>query len=151
MPSSYYSKLIISDTSCLIALTNIRRLDLLKELCKVVYITPEVAAEYGEALPDWIQVIPVKDALKVQTINNDLDLGESTAIALALETQNSLLILDDGKARRFAKNIGLTMTGTLGLLITAYKAGILPDFNIVIEKLRKHNFRIPANIDKYLS
>ena len=150
MPNSYYTKLIISDTSCLIALTNIGRLNLLKELCTVVYITPEVAAEYGEALPDWIQVIPVKDAQKVQTINNDLDLGESTAIALALETQNSLLILDDGKARRFAKNIGLTMTGTLALLITAYKAGILPDFNIVIETLRGHNFRIPVNIDKYL-
>jgi predicted nucleic acid-binding protein len=65
MPNSYYNKLIISDTSCLIALTNIGRLDLLKELCKVVYITPEVSAEYDEALPDWIQVIPVKDALKV--------------------------------------------------------------------------------------
>jgi predicted nucleic acid-binding protein len=150
MPSSYYSKLIISDTSCLIALTNIGRLALLKELCKVVYITPEVAAEYGEALPDWIQVIPVKDGLAVQTINSVLDLGESTAIALALETQNSLLILDDEKARRFAKNSGLAMTGTLGLLITAYKAGILPDFNLVIDDLRKHHFRIPANIDKYL-
>lgn len=43
MPNSYYRKLIISDTSCLIALTNIGRLDLLKDLCKVVYITPEVA------------------------------------------------------------------------------------------------------------
>jgi predicted nucleic acid-binding protein len=115
-----------------------------------VYITPEVAAEYGETLPDWIQVIPVKDALMIQAIHNVLDLGESTAIALALETQNSLLILDDEKARRFAKNIGLTMTGTLGLLITAYKAGILPDFNTVIADLRKHKFRIPTNIDKYL-
>ncbi|GHV92185.1 hypothetical protein AGMMS50268_26880 [Spirochaetia bacterium] len=150
MPSSYYPKLIISDTSCLIALTNIGRLDLLKELCKIVYITPEVAAEFGEILPDWIQVIPVKDVLKVKTINNILDLGESTAIALALETQNSLLILDDGKARRFAKNIGLTMTGTLGLLITAYKAGILVDFDMVIADLRKEDFRIPANINKYL-
>jgi predicted nucleic acid-binding protein len=125
-------------------------LDLLKALCKIVYITPEVAAEYGEALPDWIQIIPVKDALTVQTIHNILDLGESTAIALALETQNSLLILDDGKARRFAKNIGLTMTGTLGLLITAHKAGILADLDTVIADLRKHDFRIPKNIEKYI-
>jgi predicted nucleic acid-binding protein len=77
-------------------------------------------------------------------------LGESTAIALALEIQNSLLILDDAKARRFAKNSGIAMTGTLGLLITAYKAGILPDFKMVIENLRNHDFRIPANIDKYI-
>jgi predicted nucleic acid-binding protein len=56
-------------------------LDLLKELCKVVYITPEVAAEYGETLPDWIQVIPVKDTLMIQAIHTVLDLGESTAIA----------------------------------------------------------------------
>ncbi|GHV87158.1 hypothetical protein AGMMS50255_4540 [Spirochaetia bacterium] len=72
MPNSYYRKLIISDTSCLIALTNIGRLDLLKELCRIVYITPEVAAEYGAALPDWIQVIPVKDPLMIQAIHTEL-------------------------------------------------------------------------------
>ncbi|MHC6203516.1 hypothetical protein ACYULU_10020 [Breznakiellaceae bacterium SP9] len=149
MPNSYYNKLIIADTSCLIAFTTIDRLEFLNELCKKIYITPEIAAEYGETVPDWIQVIPVKDTSKVRTIHTVLDLGEATAIALAIEMENSLLILDDGKARRFARNIGISMTGTLGLLINTYRAGILPDFDAVIADLRNHDFRLPTDIEKY--
>jgi predicted nucleic acid-binding protein len=68
MQTNYFDKLIISDTSCLTAFTNINRLNLLKELCKIIYVTPEVAAEYGEPLPDWIQIVPVKDAQKIRAI-----------------------------------------------------------------------------------
>jgi predicted nucleic acid-binding protein len=150
MPGNYYDKLIIADTSCLIALSNIGKLDILKALCKTVSITPEIAAEFGEQLPSWIQVVPVKDSLALQTIRNSLDLGEASAIALALETANSLLILDDGKARRFAKNLGIEMTGTAGLLITAYEGGFLDDIHAIIDMLRSRDFRLPRDIDKYL-
>jgi predicted nucleic acid-binding protein len=148
MHANYFNKLIISDTSCLIALTNIGRLDLLRDLCKTVYVTPEVSEEYGVPLPDWIQIMAVKDAKKIQTIETFLDLGESSAIALALETENSLLILDDGKARRYAKHIGLPLTGTLGLLLVAQEVGILEDFDTIISKLKENNFRIPSSIEK---
>jgi predicted nucleic acid-binding protein len=77
-------------------------------------------------------------------------MGESSAIALALELANPLLILDDGKARRFAKNLGVEMTGTAGLLITAYEGGYLHDIHAVIAMLRKQNFWLPSNIDNYL-
>jgi predicted nucleic acid-binding protein len=149
MPGNYYDKLIIADTSCLIALTRIGQLGILKDICKTVYITPEIAAEFGEPRPSWIQVVQVKDTMKLQTIHNSLDLGEASAIALALETVNPLLILDDGKARRFAKNIGIAMTGTIGLLITAYEGGFLHDIHKVIDLLRKQDFRLPADIEEY--
>jgi predicted nucleic acid-binding protein len=150
MPGNYYAKLVISDTSCIIALTNIGRLDVLKELCRFVCITPEVASEFRDPLPEWIHIVPVKDASTLRIIRNSLDLGEASAIALSLETENSLVILDDGRARRFAKNIGVAMTGTLGVLITAFEAGILPDIYSVIAELRKKNFRLPAHIDTHL-
>jgi predicted nucleic acid-binding protein len=150
MPGNYYDKLIIADTSCLIALSNAGYMDILKALCKTVSITPEIAAEFGEPLPSWIQVVQTKDALIMQTIHNTLDLGESSAIALALETTNPLVILDDGKARRFARNLGIEMTGTVGLLITAYEGGYLPDIHAAIDRLRNQNFRLPADIEKYL-
>jgi predicted nucleic acid-binding protein len=150
MPVNYYDKLIIADTSCLIALSNAGRLDILKVLCKTVYITPEIAAEFGEPLPSWIQVVEVTDTAKLQAIHNSLDLGESSAIALALETVNPLLILDDGKARRFAGSLGIKMTGTVGLLITAYEGGYLHDIHAVIDMLRKQNFRLPPNINGYI-
>jgi predicted nucleic acid-binding protein len=148
MPGNYYDKLIIADTSCLIALTNIEQLGILKDLGRTVYITPEIAAEFGEPLPAWIQVVQVKDTVTVQTIHNSLDLGESSAIALALETVNPLLVLDDGKARRFAKNIGIEMTGTVGLLIAAYEGGLLHDIHRAIDLLRKQNFRLPSTLDR---
>jgi predicted nucleic acid-binding protein len=150
MPGNYYDKLIIADTSCLIALSNVGQLHILKDLCKTVCITPEIAAEFGEPLPVWIQVVPVKDKVKQRTIHNSLDIGESSAIALALESANPLLILDDGKARRFARNLGVAMTGTAGLLITAYEGGYLHDIHAVIAMLQKQNFRLPPNIDEYL-
>jgi len=46
-----------------------------------------------------------------------LDKGEASAIALALEIQDSTLILDDFKARKVAEKLGLKITGTLGLMI----------------------------------
>jgi predicted nucleic acid-binding protein len=151
MQVNYFNRLIISDTSCLIALTNINRLGLLKELCNTVYITPEIATEYGVPLPDWIQVNPVKDTKKLQAIETILDLGESSAIALALETENPLLILDDKKARSYAKHLGFSLTGTLGLLLAAHRAGVLKDVDTIIIELKQHNFRMPTDLGRFLN
>jgi predicted nucleic acid-binding protein len=59
---------VISNTSCLIALTNIRRLEILQKRYGHIIITPEVAQEFGESLPDWISVVPVKDTFKTLLI-----------------------------------------------------------------------------------
>jgi predicted nucleic acid-binding protein len=91
---------VISNTSCLIALSNISRIDLLQKQYEKILITPEVAKEFGESLPDWISVVPVKDSYKTALIANSLDLGESSTIALSAELDSPLLILDDGKAYR---------------------------------------------------
>jgi predicted nucleic acid-binding protein len=54
--STYEGRAIISDTSCLIGLTNIGLLDVLQQVYRSVTITSQVAAEYGELLPSWITV-----------------------------------------------------------------------------------------------
>ncbi|MDR1257123.1 MAG: hypothetical protein LBJ86_05195 [Spirochaetaceae bacterium] len=82
MPGNYYDKRVIVDTSCLIALSNARHLGILKDLCKTVYITPEIAAEFGEPLPPWIQAVPVQNTATLQAIHTALDLGEASAITL---------------------------------------------------------------------
>jgi predicted nucleic acid-binding protein len=146
MPPNFFDKIIISDTSCLIALTNIGRLDILRDVCQNILVTPEIAAEYGEELPAWITVVPVRDQEKVSLIQRTLDIGESSAIALALETKEPLLILDDAPARSFAMDIGLSITGTLGILIAAYQQGIITDIDSIISKLRSNGFRLPRNL-----
>ncbi|GHU51509.1 DUF3368 domain-containing protein [Spirochaetia bacterium] len=150
MPTSYFDKIIIADTSCLIVLTNIGKLDLLAQLCGTVLITPEIAGEYGTSLPEWIQVTAVIDPTKTSAFHQYLDLGASSAIALASETNNALLVLDDKKARTFAQRLGLEITGTLGLLRSAGQHGLIEDINPIIEKLKKHKFRMPPNIETYL-
>jgi predicted nucleic acid-binding protein len=151
MPPNFFNKIIISDTSCLIALTNIGRLDILHQVCKTVLVTPEIAMEYGEDLPEWIIATPVRDSEKTRLIQKNLDPGESSAIALALETKEPLLILDDAQARSFALDLGLAITGTLGILIAAYRQGIIADLNPIITSLEACDFRLPRDLPKILS
>ena len=54
-------KAIISDTSCFIILTNIGELDLLRKVYLKIITTTDIASEYGEVLPDWLEIVAVKD------------------------------------------------------------------------------------------
>jgi predicted nucleic acid-binding protein len=74
-------------------------------MCSTVVVTPEIAGEYGEPLPDWIKIEAVKNILVLGAVEHDLDRGESSAIALAMETENALLILDDRKLEAMRKGI----------------------------------------------
>jgi predicted nucleic acid-binding protein len=151
MLPNFFDKVIISDTSCLIALTNTGNLDILHQVCQNVLITPEIAAEYGEDLPVWITVTPVRDNEKTKLIQKTLDPGESSAIALAFETKEPLLILDDAQARLFALDLGFAITGTLGILIAAYRQGIIADLNPIISNLKACDFRLPRDLPAILS
>jgi predicted nucleic acid-binding protein len=142
MPNDLPS-LIIADASCLIGLTNINLLDVLHSLFGTVTVTPEISIEYGLDLPEWIAIIPVKNTVLQTAIQSDLHLGEASAIALALENPGSLVVLDDKKARRYAANLGLTITGTMGIVVSAAESGIIKDANEAIEKLRRIGFRLP--------
>ena len=103
-------KVIISDTSCLILLSKINKLNLLNQLFETILTTPDIAAEFGETLPSWIEIVNVTDILKQQILELQIDKVESSAIALALEIPESTLILDDNKARKIATKLGLRYT-----------------------------------------
>ena len=141
------SKLIISDTSCFIALSNIGELDLLRLLYKKIVTTTEIAAEFGESLPDWVEIIPVSDKSKQELIEMQVDRGEASAIALALESKNPFLIIDDFKARKLAQNLKLNHTGTIGLIIAAKQKGIINSIKPLLKKIKATNFRISAELE----
>lgn len=105
-------KSIISYTSCLIVLSKIGELELLQLVFGQISTTSEVAIEYGDPLPEWIEVARVKDIQKQQLLELQIDKGESSAIVLALVRPGSLLILDDYKARKIARGLGIKITGT---------------------------------------
>ena len=141
-------KTIVSDTSCFIILTNIGNLDLLKKIYGQIVTTSEVAMEYGEPLPDWVEIKNPTDKPIQHLLEMQIDKGEASAIALALETPECTIILDDYKARKIAEHLGLDVTGTIGVIIKAKLLGIIPSIKPYLEKIRKTDFRLSDEIEK---
>ena len=135
-------KIIISDTSCLIALGNIGLLHILRDIFHEVIITEEVKKEYGENLPKWFIVLKVKDPSKTIEIATRLDIGEASSIALALELENTMLIIDEIKGRNVARSYNLEIIGTIGILLLAHDKGYIDDFLGTIQKLVDNGFRL---------
>ena len=139
---------VIADTCCLIALSKIQAIELLKKLYEEVFITKEIALEFGENLPEWIRIENVKNKRYQQLLDLFLDLGEASAIALALEMDDVLLILDDLKGRKEAEKLGFRITGTLGILIKAKNVGLITELKSYVEKLKVVGFRISPKIEE---
>jgi predicted nucleic acid-binding protein len=143
-------KAIISDTSCLILLTNIQELDLLHKLFGNIITTNEVADEYGLPLPSWIEIKHPKDKHYQTIIEASVDKGEASAIALAVEYEQCLLILDDLKGRKFANELGLSFIGTLGVIIDAKLAGYVKSIKPILAKIKATNFRISDGLEQII-
>lgn len=138
--------IVIADASCLITLENIDEADILPKLYKEIYVTPEVAAEVGVALPDWALLRESSDRTLIERLTADLELGEATSIALALEISDCLLIIDEKKGRRIAKDLGIKITGTFGIIMQAFEMQLIADPGSVVERLENVGFRISQNL-----
>jgi predicted nucleic acid-binding protein len=66
-----------------------------------------------------------------------LDNGEAEAIALALEHQTEVLLLDESDARKAADIYQLRKTGIIGLLMRAKREGKLASLREELDRLRK--------------
>lgn len=141
---------MISDTSCIIVLDKLELLYILKEIYGTVLVTKEVANEYGSNLPDWIYVKEVQDRKTLKLISAFVDLGEASSLALALETENSTVIMDDLKGRSIAEKLSVKITGTLGVLVKAKDREIIYSLMDVVEQLKAKGFRISKELEKEL-
>lgn len=139
-------KTIISDTSCLIILSKIGELDLLHKVYGKITTTTDVADEYGEPIPDWITISELKDKSKQQLLEFQIDKGESSALALAMEMPECTIILDDYKARKVAERLGLNYTGTIGIIIKAKLKGVIPSIKPFLTKIRQTDFHISRKL-----
>lgn len=140
-------KIVIADTSCFIVLQKLDLLTLLKQLYSEVITTPEVAEEYGEALPSWV-LIQSSGNQFIKEYESILDPGEASAMALAQTIPDSILILDDLQARKVAQKLALNFTGTLGLLAKAKTSGLIPSIKPVLLKLKSIKFRISPEVEE---
>lgn len=141
------SNTVIADSTCLIGLERIQRLDLLPKVFEKIMIPPAVQIEVGIE-ETWIFIQKPANRHVVNSLKTQLDPGESEAIALALEIPKSLIILDDLSARHIAKQIDITVIGTVGLILKAKQKGIITNVKEILNELVKADFRIAQHLIK---
>jgi predicted nucleic acid-binding protein len=137
--------LIVCNASPLIALSQIGRLDVLRELFGTVLIPPAVSSEILpelRALPAWTIHTPLAKTVPRAVVAASLGPGESESIALALERSASRLILDDRAARRLAASLGVSVVGTLGALLAAKRRGIIASVRQCLDDLDAVHFHV---------
>lgn len=113
-------------------------------LWREVVIEGEGQAEAGEikASP-WIKTKLVRNTQLAQALRQELDPGEAEAIALAVEAEAQLLLMDDRIGRDSARHLGLHFTGLVGVLIEAKKKGFIEAVKPDLDALRdKAGFRL---------
>lgn len=129
---------VVSDSTCLIGLERVGKLNVLPALFAPVMIPPEVGREFGGTFA-WLQIENLKNSLLATALQMVVDAGEAEAIALASE-KNCLLISDDKQARAAAKRLGVTFIGTVGILVRAKQNGIIAELKPVLDDLESNNF-----------
>ena len=148
---------VIADAGPLIALAKIRQLHLLSSLFAEVLVTQAVADEclrgqssdavlIKQALDSgWLQC--VANPIFKHPLSRSLGLGEQSSIEYALQTDsNTLLILDDGLARKQALRKQLTVVGTAALLFAAQRKALIANAEAVIDELNQIGYRISAYV-----
>ncbi len=140
-------KTILSDTSCIIILDKIGELELLGAVFGEIVITKEVAEEYGSPLPEWISVRNPHNQNYRQILEAVVDKGEASAIALAVELKDCLLIIDDLKGRNLAEQLGIKITGTFGVIIEAKLSGRIKSVKPLLAKIKRTDFRLSKDLE----
>lgn len=135
----------MADSSCVIALERIGRLDVLLGSFTSVLIPPAVAAEIGTPVPG-LKVAPVRIPGIAALKRSQIGAGETEAISLGLQVGDAVVILDDLVARRIAHQLGLRVIGTLGVLLRAKRQGLITEVGPTLAALEKAGFRMTPKI-----
>lgn len=131
----------VTNSTCLIALERIGQLNLLPQVFTTVFAPPAVQAELGIPV-DWLTIKTVQNLGVVTVLKTQLDEGKAYAIALAMELSDVITILDDKKARRIARQIGLKVIGTIGVLLRAKRKGVIAEVNPLLTAFEQVGFRM---------
>ena len=148
---------IVSNTTPIISLLKLNKLELLQQLYNQIYIPLAVYKEietgkakgYYKDLSEigWINIIEVQDRQAVKYFL-DLDAGEAEAIVLATELNADLIILDEKPGRFHAKHADLKVTGTIGILIKAKTIGLIDELKPLLNELTEKNVWISEKLKR---
>jgi len=137
--------IVVSDASPLISLAVVGCLDVLRSLYERVII-PEAVYQEITGIPrlpgaltiqelEWIVSQPVQNDTIVRALQGELDYGEAEALALAVEIQADLILIDERRARAIAARMGLSVVGVLGVLVEAKHKALVPLLKPILDAL----------------
>jgi len=135
--------IVVSNTTPIITLASIGRIDILKYFFDAVYIPQAVHDEikakraYGHREIDdvFFRVMGIRDIFAQDILLNDLDLGEAQAIVLAKELQADIVLIDEAIGYRLARSQHLDVRRTLSLVIAAKKNGYLEAVKPLLDEM----------------
>lgn len=154
-------EIVLSDASPLIAFGIAGQLTLLRDMFRKVKTTAivlgEVAPGRERPLPGEAEIIQAVRAKWLTSLDQDwdepaftfLDPGEASVLRAASNLRAPcLLLIDDLPARSAAKNLGFSVTGTAGVLVSAKRRGLLRAVRPVLETLHLQGFRLSTELIK---
>jgi hypothetical protein len=138
--------IVVSNTSPIFYLSTISPLDLLYQLYEKIFIPRAVFNEITHvgntdisavAVPftDWIKIQAATDQEFIRRLRSTLDPGEAEAIALAVELKADRILIDERMGRAVATQVGLQVTGVLGVLIAAKRNNLIQEVKPLLEAL----------------
>jgi len=139
-------KTVVVNSTPIIALYNIQKLDILHQLYGEIVIPEAVKNEvsvknHNSIEPyNWIKVIPIKNKAAKETFTSALHAGEVEVMILAKEIKADLVIMDDRLARKYAKYLGINLSGTIGVLLKAKKEKVIDKITPALDDLVKDGF-----------
>lgn len=144
-------KVIVNSTPIII-LSNAQSLSVLKSVYQEITIPKavfdEVTAKEDSACNelknnlDWIYIENISNQSSKRMYQAKLHAGEVEVMILAQETNADLVILDDNAAKKTAKFLGLTVTGTMGVLLKAKSLGFISEVKPIIDRIKDNGFFI---------
>lgn len=151
-------KVIVNSTP-LIALCHVRQLDLLRKLYGEIIIPKAVYQEISvkkdsvckrdvDCAMKWIHIKEIQNEMAKSMYKTMLHEGEVEVMILAKEECADLVIIDDKNAKKHAKYLGLSVTGTLGVLIKAKQRGMIPELKPLLETMIQNNIYIKDSLIK---
>ena len=136
---------VVSNACPLILLSRIDRLDLLPKLFERITVPQNVLEEVTRPEKTKLHSLASATWVKIQghnpreplflTLRGEVDAGEASAITLASLQKADLLLIDERLGRRAATRLGLTVKGTVGILIAAKRDGLLTALEPELERL----------------
>ncbi len=143
--------IIVADSSPLITLAIINKLELLDLLFDEIYVPEEVFHEISVTGKPFSKELDVFFNKRIKKVNNDvavrmllleIDKGEAEAIILAIENNIDTILIDDYKGRRVARREGLSVIGTIGILLDAKRKGHISEIKLYLDLLISKGIRI---------